>query len=82
MNHVEILDQVNTIFRRVFENDSLHIQMETSADDVDEWDSLNHTVMIVEVEKHFNIKFKLKEVLSFQNVGDMVNIIHSKVTSA
>ena len=82
MNHTEILNQINTIFRRVFENDSLQIQMETSADDVDEWDSLNHTVMIVEVEKHFNIKFKLKEVLSFQNVGDMVNIIHSKVTSA
>lgn len=82
MNHIEILDQINAIFRRVFENDSLQIQMETSADDVDEWDSLNHTVMIVEVEKHFNIKFKLKEVLSFQNVGDMVNIIHSKVTSA
>ncbi|MBL7916271.1 MAG: acyl carrier protein [Bacteroidia bacterium] len=82
MSHIEILDQINAIFRRVFENDSLQIQMETSADDVDEWDSLNHTVMIVEVEKHFNIKFKLKEVLSFQNVGDMVNIIHSKVTSA
>lgn len=82
MNHTEILNQINTIFRRVFENDSLQIQMETSADDVDEWDSLNHTVMIVEVEKHFNIKFKLKEVLSFQNVGDMVNIIHSKITSA
>lgn len=82
MSHIEILDQINAIFRRVFENDSLQIQMETSADDVDEWDSLNHTVMIVEVEKHFNIKFKLKEVLSFQNVGDMVNIIHGKVTSA
>ena len=55
------------------------INSETTADDVDEWDSLNHTVMIVEVEKHFTVKFKLKELLGFKNVGDMCRCIKVKV---
>ncbi|MBL0343156.1 MAG: acyl carrier protein [Bacteroidetes bacterium] len=79
MNQQEVLDQVNTIFRNVFENENLEINMETTADHVEEWDSLNHTMMIVEIEKHFNLKFKLKEVLSFQNVGDMVNTIVARL---
>ena len=82
MNVDEILKQVNEIFRKVFENGNIQVAMDTTANDVDEWDSLNHTAMIVEVEKHFNLKFKLKEVLSFQNVGDMVNTIHTKLQSA
>ena len=53
--------------------------METTANDVDGWDSLSHTLMIVETEKHFKIRFKLKELLSFRNVGDMVTAIQSKL---
>jgi acyl carrier protein len=82
MNHQEILVQVNEIFKKVFENEQIQINMNTTASDVEEWDSLNHTAMIVEVEKHFKLKFKLKEVLSFQNVGDMVNTVHLKLQTA
>ena len=81
MNQQETLEKVNDIFKRIFENDNLSIDMTTTADDVEEWDSLNHTLMIVEVEKFFNLKFKLKEVLGFQNVGDMVNTIVTRLTT-
>lgn len=81
MNQQEVLEKVNVIFKRIFENDNLSIDMTTTADDVEEWDSLNHTLMIVEVEKFFNLKFKLKEVLGFQNVGDMVNTIVTRLTT-
>ena len=81
MNQQEVLEKVNVIFKRIFENDNLLIDMSTTADDVEEWDSLNHTLMIVEVEKFFNLKFKLKEVLGFQNVGDMVNTIVTRLTT-
>lgn len=74
-----ILSQVNILFKRIFENNNLTIEMKTNANDVDEWDSLNHTLMISEVEKHFNVKFKLKEILGFKNVGDMVHIIYAKL---
>ena len=53
--------------------------METTANDVAEWDSLNHTVMISEIEKHFNTRFKFKEVIAFKNVGDMVNTLKIKL---
>ncbi|MBK6445177.1 MAG: acyl carrier protein [Bacteroidetes bacterium] len=81
MDKNEILNQLTIIFKKIFENDAVILQMDTTANDVDGWDSLTHTSMIVEVEKHFNVKFKLKEVLSFKNVGDMVNMIHSKLHS-
>ena len=82
MNEEEVLGKVNDIFKRIFENDNLLIDMTTTADDVEEWDSLNHTMMIVEVEKYFNLKFKLKEVLGFQNVGDMVKTIVARLTAS
>ncbi|MBK9523806.1 MAG: acyl carrier protein [Bacteroidetes bacterium] len=81
MDKNEILNQLTIIFKKIFENDAVILQMDTTANDVDGWDSLTHTSMIVEVEKHFSVKFKLKEVLSFKNVGDMVNMIHSKLHS-
>ncbi|MBK7849835.1 MAG: acyl carrier protein [Bacteroidetes bacterium] len=82
MEKHEILNQLTGIFKRIFENETVILQMDTTANDVDGWDSLTHTSMIVEVEKHFMVKFKLKEVLGFKNVGDMVNMIHSKLAAA
>lgn len=82
MEKHEILNQLTGIFKNIFENDAVILQIDTTANDVDGWDSLTHTSMIVEVEKHFRVKFKLKEVLGFKNVGDMVNMIHSKLASA
>lgn len=82
MKKHEILNQLTGIFKRIFENETVILQMDTTANDVDGWDSLTHTSMIVEVEKHFMVKFKLKEVLGFKNVGDMVNMIHSKLAAA
>ncbi|HNP98819.1 MAG TPA: acyl carrier protein [Bacteroidia bacterium] len=82
MEKQNILSELTGIFKKVFENDSVILQIDTTANDVDGWDSLTHTSMIVEVEKHFNVKFKLKEVLGFKNVGDMVNMIHTKLETA
>jgi acyl carrier protein len=77
----DIIQEVNEIFKKVFESNDLNIGMETTANDIDGWDSLSHTLMIVEAEKHFRIRFKLRELLSFKNVGDMVLAIQSKLQS-
>ena len=79
MNTDKILEEVNLIFKKVFENDSIVINMATTANDIEEWDSLNHTVMISEVEKHFGTQFKFKEVIAFKNVGDVVNTLQTKL---
>lgn len=77
----EILKKVNEIFRSVLDDDSLVIEEETTADDVDEWDSLNHIVLVVEIEKQFGIKFTANEILSFKNVGEMNQAIKKKLGS-
>ncbi len=75
----DVLRDVNEIFKKVFENDNLSIGMETTANDIDAWDSLSHTLMIVETENYFKIRFKLNELFTFKNVGDMVTAIQSKL---
>ena len=79
METTEIIKQVNDIFKSVLENDDVAIRYETTADDVDDWDSLNHIMLVMEIEKHFGIKFTANEVVSFENVGEMCEAIKKKV---
>lgn len=74
----EILLQVETIYRKVLKNNTLVLKLETTAHDVEGWDSLNHTILMTEVQKHFQIKFSLKEIIKFRNIGDMVNLLSEK----
>lgn len=75
----EILNQITQLFKKTLDNDTLVLRMETTAHDVEDWDSLNHPVLIGEIEKHFHLSFKLKEVISFKNVGDIVNAVQAKL---
>jgi acyl carrier protein len=75
----EILSQITVLMKKVFENESLVITMETTNRDVQEWDSLNYTAIITEIEKHFGIKFKMREFLEFKNVGDIVRTVAAKI---
>lgn len=78
MDKNQILAEVEEIFRDVLDNEEIELQNATTADDVDEWDSLTHIQLIVAIEKHFNIKFTSKEILSWQNVGQMIDCIAAK----
>lgn len=66
------LEQLNQVFRRVFDDPSLDVSTETTANDVPGWDSLSHVNLIVVVEQTFKVKFSNKELLALQNVGDLV----------
>ncbi len=73
MERKEMLGKLQNIFRDVFDNNELEISDESSSDDIDEWDSLAHIQLIVAIEKEFKIKFTSKDMLSWNNVGDMIN---------
>jgi acyl carrier protein len=77
----EIISRLDGIFRRVFEDDSIKVRSEMTANDVDRWDSLSHIAMITAVEKEFGIKFKLKELVTMKNVGDLIRLIEIKTSS-
>lgn len=78
MEKQEILSQVEEIFRDVLDNEEIVLTDMTTANDVEDWDSLTHIQLIVAIEKHFGVKFTSKEILSWANVGEMIDCIESK----
>ena len=75
----EIINKTRDIFREIFNDSSLEITREMTANDVDKWDSLTHLTMIAKTEEVFGIKFKLKELVKMKNVGDMLDKIQEKL---
>jgi acyl carrier protein len=82
MDKAEILQQVNAVFIDVLDNDKIVLAKETTASDVDEWDSLNHIQLVVAIEKQFKIRFTSREIQSWKNVGEMVDSISAKINPA
>ena len=79
MERNEILSRVQKVFREELELDDLELTDETTADDVEEWDSLSHVQLVVALEKAFAVKFSSREILSWDNVGDLVSCIQKKL---
>ena len=75
----KILDQLNTIFRDVLDDESINLTYNTTARDIDEWDSLNHVQLVVAIEKKFSIRFTAGEIQNWKNVGEMVGNIQKKL---
>ena len=79
MTKQEFLKTINDIFIDVLDNEDITITELTTADDVDDWDSLNHIHLVVAIEKHFNTRFTSQEIQSWINVGDMIKNIERKI---
>ena len=78
---MELRNTLNGIFCEVFDDDDINISPEMTANDIDGWDSLSHVNLIVAIENSFNIRFSQKELLTFKNVGDLLNSIRIKTNS-
>lgn len=81
MTKIEIYNNVQDIFRDIFDDESLVITDKTNADDIDDWDSLAQIRLTVAIEKKFDIKFNFGELASLHNVGDMLELILNKLRS-
>jgi len=78
MKTEEITGKLKSVFEKVLEEKDITITREMTAQDVEKWDSLRHVQLISEVERAFGIKFKLREIMSMNNVGDLIDLIHAK----
>ena len=76
---MNIVNKLTPIFRETFADESLEINEKSTADDIDAWDSLSHVNLILAIEIAFEIEFSQREIMSFQNVGDMVSCIEKKI---
>ena len=79
MEKEAIVSKLTVIFRNVFTSSDLILNDALSANDVDNWDSLTHMILINEIEVQFDIKFKLKELNKMKNVCDLIEIIQTKL---
>lgn len=79
MERESVLLQLNTIFVDVLDDNSISLTEESTAADVEEWDSLNHIHLVVSFEKTFDIRFSSEEIQSWMSVGDILDSILEKV---
>jgi len=75
----QVLAEVNRIMCVVFNNPSIQLKYDTTAQDVQGWDSLNHIELVLAVEKHFKIRFNFAELQKFKNVGEMCDNLVTKL---
>ncbi|WP_183579716.1 acyl carrier protein [Mucilaginibacter sp. X5P1] len=78
MEKIDVLKKVNAVFIDVLDNEDIVLTYETTADDVEDWDSLNHIQLVVAIEKLFKTRFTSQEIQSWKNVGEMLDCIISK----
>ena len=79
MTREEVFEKINEVFRDVFEDDDITVTDATTADDIDGWDSLEHINLVNAIEQEFDIKFTMGQIVSMKNVGEMADIIISKL---
>ena len=75
---MEIYERLNKVFRKVFDDESITVTAKTTANDIEDWDSLEQINLIAAVEREFKVRFSMKQVSSMKNVGEMVDIIEGK----
>jgi acyl carrier protein len=78
MNKEDALKIINDVFIDVLDNKNIIINLNTTANDVEDWDSLNHIQLVVAIEKRFNIRFKSNEIRNWNNVDEMIESILTK----
>ena len=79
MDKEEIYLKLNEVFREIFNDDTISVTETTTANDIEAWDSYEHINLLVAVENKFGIKFSMGEVSNMKNVGEMVDIITTKI---
>jgi acyl carrier protein len=81
MNPDELLAELQPIFQDVLDQPDLIITRESNAQNVEDWDSLAHINLVSSIEKHFKVKFALSELQGLKNVGEMIDLIQSKLAN-
>lgn len=80
MTREAIYEKLNVVFQDVFDDDSITVNAETTADDIEDWDSLEHINLVSAVEKEFGVKFTMAQVVGMKNVGEMVDVILAAIS--
>ena len=78
MNTQMILNELSLIFQEILKRDNIVLASETTAQDVEGWNSITNMLLISRIEKDFNVHFTFRDIVRFKNVGDICNAILTK----
>ena len=78
MDKLEMIKELNVLFQNVLKKGEVKLEVESTTDDVEGWDSLTNMLIINTVEKTYNIKFGCREIIKLKNVGDLCDAIIKK----
>lgn len=78
MDTQTILNELSLIFQEVLKRDNIVLANETTAQDVEGWDSLTNMQLISRIEKRFNVRFTFRDIVKLKNVGDICSAIQTK----
>ena len=79
MSREEVFERLNEVFRDVFDDETITVDENTTANDIEDWDSLEHINLMAAVESEVGIKFSMGQVVTMKNVGEMADIILQKL---
>ena len=77
----DVMPRLTKVFQEVFDDPALTLKAETTAADVEDWDSLNHINLVIAVEQEFDMEFSARQIAKLANVGEFVQMIESKLGS-
>lgn len=75
MDRVDVYNRLNKVFRDVFDDENINLSDETTAKDIDGWDSFEHINLLVAIEDEFSFKIPMSKVANLKNVGEIVDIV-------
>lgn len=79
MSTSDLWTELTEVFREVFDDDDITIGKETTAEDIEDWDSVTHVQLIVAIEERFTIRFKTGELTGLKNVGALAEVIAARI---
>ena len=80
MSEVTVIGRMEVVFQEVFDDDDLRITLETTSEDVEEWDSLSNVRLMIAVENEFDIRIKASEAAKLKNVGELAEFVTAKIS--
>lgn len=75
MSREDVRLRLQGIFQKIFDDDSIELSDATTADDIEEWDSLNQIKIILAAEEAFGHTLNARKIGTFDNVGEMIDYL-------
>jgi acyl carrier protein len=76
---MNVMEELTEVFHLVFDDDTIILTREMTADDLDAWDSMSHTTLLMAAEDHFEVEFEDWEVMNLPDVGALADLIEKKL---